>query len=131
MIGMEVSMTSQTKSTHKKFKKDAKKTIYSQFEYNKKKRKEISKEKETAMEAVSKVLGLPADVLAGAPIITAYGRNELVIENYKSIIEYNGTLIKVQTKLCRIVIEGVNLNIVHFNNDEMKITGIIHSILYK
>lgn len=131
MIEMEVSMVSQTKSKHKKFKKDAKKTIYSQFEYNKKKRKEIPEEKETAMEAVSKALGLPSDVLAGAPIITAYGRNELVIENYKSIIEYNGTLIKVQTKLYRIVIEGVNLNIVHFNNDEMKITGIIHSILYK
>lgn len=124
-------MAGRLKSGHKQFKKDAKKTIYSQFEYSKKKRKEAPEESESAMEVVSRKLGLPADILAGAPIISAIGRNEMIIENYKSIIEYNGNIIKVQTKLCRISIEGVNLNIVYFNNDEMKITGIIHAIHYK
>lgn len=124
-------MAERMKSTHKQFKKDAKKTIYSQFEYSKKTKKEMPEEKETVMEVVSRTLGLSSDILAGAPIITAFGRNELVIENYKSIIEYNGKVIKVQTKLCRITIEGVGLNIIYFNNDEMKITGIIHAIYYK
>lgn len=119
------------KSTHKKFKKDAKKTIYSQFEYNKKSKKEVPEEKETALESVSRMLGISSDVLAGAPIMTAFGRNEMIIENYKSIIEYNGNVIKVQTKLCRITIEGIGLNIIYFNNDEMKVTGIIHAIYYK
>ena len=117
------------KSNHKKFKQNSKKTIYSQFEYSKKKRKE--EDHETLMESVSDKLRLPTDILAGAPIITATGRNELVIENYKSIIEYNGDLIKVQTKLCRISIEGKNLNINYFTNDEMKVTGMIQAIHYK
>lgn len=124
-------MAARLKSNHDKFKKDAKKTIYNQFEYSKKKKKETNEENETAMEVVSRKLGLPSDILAGAPIITAIGRNELVVENYKSIIEYNGNVIKVQTKLCRISIEGANLNIIYFNNDEMKITGIFHAIYYK
>ena len=123
-------MANQIKSTHKKFKKDAKKKIYSKFEYSKKK-KEVPEEEETSMERVSKLLGLPSDILVGAPLITAIGRNELVIENYKSIVEYNGSVIKVQTKLCRIIVEGTKLNIIHFDNDEIKIVGIIHSIQYK
>jgi len=124
-------MTGQMKSNHKQFKKNNKKTLYSQFEYNKKKKKEVPEDRESVMEIVSRKLGLPSDILAGAPIITSVGRSELVVENYKSIIEYNGNVIKVQTKLCRIIVEGVNLNIIYFNNDEMKITGIIHSISYK
>lgn len=123
-------MAGQIKSNHKQYKKDNKKALYSQFEYSKKK-KEVPEDRESAMEVVSRKLGLPSDILAGAPILTSVGRSELVVENYKSIIEYNGNVIKVQTKLCRIVVEGVNLNIVYFNNDEMKITGIIHSISYK
>lgn len=124
-------MSDRMKSSHDQFKKNSKKTLYSQFEYSKKKRKETKEEQEQITETISRKLGLPSDILAGAPIINAIGRTELVIENYKNIIEYTGTLIKVQTKLCRISIEGTNLNIIYFNNDEMKVTGIIHSIHYK
>ncbi len=122
-------MASHMKSSHKQFKKDSKKTIYSHFEYSKKKKKD--EDKESAMEFVSRKLGLSSDILAGAPVVSAIGRNELLIENYKNIIEYTGTIIKVQTKLCRILVEGKNLNIIYFNNDEMKITGMIHAIHYK
>lgn len=124
---MEVLMGKRLKSNHKYFKKKSKKTIYSQFENAK---KSNQAERMTILEALSNNIGLPADILAGAPIITATGRNELLIENYKGIIEYNGNIIKVQTKLCRIVIEGTNLNIIYFTNDEMRINGIIHSIQY-
>lgn len=124
-------MSDRIKSNHKQFKKDAKKTIYRQFEYSKKNKKDTDEEQENTMELISRKLGLPPDILAGAPIITSIGRNELVIENYKNIIEYNGNIIKVQTKLCRISIEGSNLNIIYFNHDEMKITGMIHAIHYK
>jgi sporulation protein YqfC len=67
-------------------------------------------------------------MLAGAPIITAIGRNELYIENYKGILEYNSKSIRILTKIGRINIEGKNLNIEYFTNDEMKIIGMIFSI---
>ena len=124
---MEVLMSKRLKSSHKEFKKKSKKTLYNKFEYAK---KSNQAERMTILEALSNNIGLPADILAGAPIVTATGRNELLIENYKGIIEYNGNVIKVQTKLCRIVIEGKNLNIIYFTNDEMRINGIIHSIKY-
>ncbi len=115
------------KSSHNEFKKKAKNTLYQGFQKKKK-----PKERDlNYMEEVSSRLGLPADVLAGAPIITATGRNELSVENYKGIIEYNGNVIKVQTKLCRVCIEGKNLNILYFTEDEMRVTGYIRAIYYQ
>ena len=115
-------------STHKKFKKDNKNTLYQGL---KQKNKENPSQKLSYLEELSSRLHLPADIMAGAPIITATGRNELCLENYKGIIEYNGNLIKVQTKSCKICIEGKQLNILYFTEDEMRITGYIQAIYYQ
>lgn len=120
-------MSKHIKSTHNQFKKNSKKTLYKDFA---KKKKDRRNEGPAFIEDVSKRLGLPADILAGAPIITATGRNEICIENYKGILEYNDKLIKVQAKLCRISIEGKHLNILYFTEDEMRITGYIQTISY-
>jgi sporulation protein YqfC len=116
------------KSSHEEFKKNSKNTLYKGFHKNK---KTNEYEKQNYLEELSNRLHLPADMLAGAPIITATGRNELCLENYKGIIEFNNNLIRIQTKLCRICIEGKNLNILYFTEDEMKITGYINTIYYQ
>lgn len=121
-------MNGKLKSNHNKYKQKANGSIYSQIHKFKKK---SEKEKENYMEVISNNLRLPSDILSGAPIVTATGKNQVCIENYKGIIEYNEELIKVQTKICRICIEGSNLNIDYFTNDEMRISGIIHGIHYK
>lgn len=121
-------MHKNLKSSHKKFKKDSKKTLYQGLD-NKNKKK--TKEKPNYLEELSNKLHLPADMLAGAPIVTATGRNEICLENYKGIIEYNGSLIKIQTKACKICIEGKQLNILYFTEDEMRITGQIQAIYYQ
>ena len=121
-------MKKNLKSSHKRFKKDNQNTLYKGFH---KKNKIKSNQSPTYLEELSSRLHLPADILAGAPIITATGRNELCLENYKGIIEYNGNLIKVQTKLCKICIEGKQLNILYFTEDEMRITGYIQAIYYQ
>ncbi|MBH1941453.1 YabP/YqfC family sporulation protein [Mobilitalea sibirica] len=121
-------MGNNLKSTHKKFKKNSKNTLYQGLDTKKKAK---SSQKLSCLEELSNRLNLPADILAGAPIITATGRNEICLENYKGIIEYNGDLIKVQTKACKICIEGKHLNILYFTEDEMRITGFIQAIYYQ
>ncbi len=121
-------MKDHLKSSHMKFKKNAKNTLYQGLNS---KNKSKSYQETSCLEEISSRLHLPADILAGAPIITATGRNELCLENYKGIIEFNGNLIKVQTKLCRICIEGKHLNILYFTEDEMRITGYIQAIYYQ
>lgn len=113
------------KSIHKKNKEKNNKELYNSI--NKEKKHEKA-ERITYLESLSNQLRLPSDMLAGAPIITAIGRNELYIENYKGILEYSNNFIRILTKIGRMNIEGKNLNIVYFTNDEMKIIGMIYSI---
>lgn len=120
-------MGKSLKSSHKKFKKDAKDTLYKGIDIKKRK----FEPRLSSLEELSCRLNLPADILAGAPIITATGRNEICLENYKGIIEYNSSLVRVQTKACRICIEGKELNILYFTEDEMKIRGFIKTIHYQ
>lgn len=121
-------MKKHLKSSHEEFKRKARNTLYKGLD---KKKKIKPYEKQTYLEALSTRMRLPADILAGAPIITATGRNELCLENYKGIIEFTGSQIKIQTKLCRVVIEGKQLNILYFTEDEMRITGFIQAIHYQ
>lgn len=76
-------------------------------------------------------LELPKDLVYHAAIVTVMGNRELVIENYKGILEYETDVIRVQAKNCRIAVRGRNLNIPYYTNDEMKITGIIQTIVYE
>lgn len=120
-------MGKKLKSSHNKFKKEAKNTLYKGLDTKKRK----LEPKLTYMEKLSNHLDIPADILAGAPIITATGRNVVCLENYKGIIEYNDNLVKIQSKSCKICIEGQKLNILYFTEDEMKITGFIKAIYYQ
>ena len=47
-------------------------------------------------------LELPRDIMYGAVIITAMGRNQVLVENYKGIIEYTREKIRLQTKNCQV-----------------------------
>jgi len=120
-------MGRKLKSSHNKFKKEAKDTLYKGFDTKKRK----VKPRLSRLEEISDCLNLPTDILAGAPIVTATGRNEICLENYKGIIEFNDNIIKVQSKTCKICIEGQELNIPYFTEDEMKITGFIKAIYYQ
>lgn len=76
-------------------------------------------------------LELPKDLMYGAVLLTVTGRRELLVENYRGILEYTTECIRLQAKDCRISISGKALNIQYYTNEEMKINGIIKSILYE
>lgn len=82
-------------------------------------------------EQVIEHLELPKDFLLGDAILTVTGRRELLIENYKGILNYEDSFIKIQAKNCRITITGRNLSIDYYTNEEMKITGFFKQIEYE
>lgn len=129
-------MKQNLKSNHKKYKNKSQKDLYRQMKNINKKHVEsepedIDYKSETYLSSLSKSLNLPPDLLEGAPILTACGKNQICLENYRGIIEYTAQFIKVQTKICKICISGKCLNIDYFTNDEMRISGIIHGIEFK
>ena len=78
-------------------------------------------------------LELPKDLMLGAAIVTITGRKEVLVENYKGIIELEDSLVKIQTKNCRLQILGAHLTVEYsdLTNEEMKIVGLIDSVSYE
>ena len=84
--------------------------------------------KEQIREKLASAASMPKDVVLGASVVTMLGRNEVSIENYRGIIEYTDTLIRVQTKSGQIRLTGKRLQIEYYTNDEMKVTGKIQTL---
>ena len=91
-----------------------------------------SPQKQTAIrakEAFTESLRLPRDVMLGASILTLIGDTELLVENYRGILEYTQEFL-LQGKHTRIRIEGCCLKIVYYTNEDMKIAGKISGVRY-
>ena len=93
-------------------------------------RTRLDQVKENVKSNIVESLELPRDILYGAAILTAMGRGQVLIENYKGIIEYTQEKIRLQTKTCQVTIQGKRLLVEYYTNEEMKITGCIQGILY-
>jgi sporulation protein YqfC len=79
---------------------------------------------------IAEMLEMPKDVTLGEAIITLIGKREILIENYKGIIEYNDEYIKIATKNGNIQLNGTNFIVTYLTNEEIKITGDITKINY-
>ncbi|MDY4616102.1 MAG: YabP/YqfC family sporulation protein [Lachnospiraceae bacterium] len=82
-------------------------------------------------ENMVETLELPKDLMYGASIVTITGRREVLIENYKGILEYTEEYIKIQTKNAKLTVYGKRLNIEYYTNEDMKVVGFIKSIEFE
>ena len=89
-------------------------------------KQQLHRGKELAVES----LKLPRDSVLGDSIITVTGNTEILIENYKGILQYSDELILLQGKNRKIELKGKRLNIVYYTNEDMKISGMIESICF-
>lgn len=76
-------------------------------------------------------LELPKDLMYGASIVTITGRREVLIENYKGILEYTEEYIKIQAKNVKLTVYGKQLSIEYYTNEDMKVVGFVKSIEYE
>ncbi len=100
---------------------------------NKKRKTTEKKEKRKlhTMELITETLGLPKDTILGAALVRTVGNHELYVENFKSIIEYTDKKVRLQTKTCKLTVEGKCLFIEYYNCEEIKVTGYIMAIQYE
>ena len=83
------------------------------------KKKKISK--------IERMLEIPEEIYSNIPKIIITGFDQMIIENFKSIIEYEEFYIRISTYIGIININGYNLNLETMTNDDLKITGKIDS----
>lgn len=72
-------------------------------------------------------LNLPEDVFIGEMLLTFIGGHEVTVENYRSIVFYTDTVLKLQGKTMRLTITGKRLVIEYYDKEELKLTGQIKS----
>ena len=77
---------------------------------------------------LDKILELPQEVYSNVPKLTITGFNEIILENYKGILEYEEFFASISTYIGIVNINGFNLNLEKMTNDDIKITGKIESI---
>lgn len=71
---------------------------------------------------ITAFLEMPEEVVSDKPRITILGFNEIVIENYKNILEYDEIFIKVNTYIGAINISGMGLKLIQMNKDDIMVT---------
>ena len=75
-----------------------------------------------------KALELPQEVCSNIPKITMVGFDEMVIENFKGILEYEEFFVRINTHIGIVNIDGYQLNLENMTNDDIKVTGKIESV---
>ena len=77
---------------------------------------------------LDKRLELPKEVCSDIPKVIVTGFDEIVIENFKGILEYEEFFVRINTHIGIININGFNLNLENMTNDDIKVTGKIESM---
>lgn len=76
---------------------------------------------------IDKLLELPQEVYSNVPKIIITGFDEMIIENFKGILEYEEFFVRINTHIGIINVNGYNLNLENMTDDDIKITGKIES----
>lgn len=88
----------------------------------------MKKRKQRKYTKLDNLLEMPREVVSTDVKMTILGFNEILIENYKNILEYGDVFIKINIFGGTIHIHGFQLNLEQMTEEDIKVTGKIDSI---
>ena len=74
------------------------------------------------------ILEIPKEIYTNIPNFIITGFEDMIIENYKGILEYEDYYVRVNTYIWIVNIHGTNLRLEKMTEDNIKIIGKIESI---
>lgn len=77
---------------------------------------------------INQILEMPREIDNTEPKITILSFDQILIENYKGILEYEEFFIKLETEIGTININGYKLTLEQITKDDIEIKGVIKSI---
>lgn len=87
-----------------------------------------SRRKNNIKSRLNKVLEVPDEVALKIPKLTILKFEEVLIENYKGILEYQDFFVRIQTYIGIININGYQLSLEEMTTDDLLVKGKIESI---
>ena len=88
----------------------------------------MDKKEEIDSKKLNQILDMPREINKVDSKITVVSFDEILIENYRGILEYEEFFIKVQTEIGSININGFSLELEQITEDDILIKGKINSI---
>ncbi len=79
---------------------------------------------------ITSMFELPKEIVFNLPLINVIGNEEINIENYKGIIEYNLERVRINTSCGIIKIEGKKLLLKQITAENISVTGSISKFEY-
>ena len=76
------------------------------------------------------LLEMPVEV-SRSPKITMLGFEEVIIENFKGILEYEEFFIRIATYIGNVIVNGFNMKLVQLNDEDIMVKGIIENISFE
>ncbi len=77
---------------------------------------------------LDRLLELPKEVYSNVPKVIITGFDELIVENFKGILEYEEYYVRINTHIGIINVNGYGLDLENMTNDDIKVKGKIESI---
>lgn len=77
---------------------------------------------------LNQILEMPREIEKRESKITIVSFEEMLIENYKGILEYEEFYVKIHTELGTINVNGYKLKLEQITEDDIAIKGIINSV---
>ena len=77
------------------------------------------------------MLEMPREVTSNIPKITITGFDEVIIENFKGILEYEEFFVRVATYVGNVIINGFNMKLTQLNEEDILVKGKIDNISFE
>ena len=88
----------------------------------------VNRRKKSVKSRISKVLEVPDEVVLDVPKLTILKFEEVLIENYKGILEYQDFFVRIKTNIGIININGFKLTLEEMTTDDLIVKGQIESV---
>lgn len=76
----------------------------------------------------TQILEIPRELDKKQTKVTVISFDEIMVENYKGIMEYEEFYVKINTEIGVININGFNLSLEQMTNEDILVKGVINSI---
>ncbi|OQB24155.1 MAG: YabP family protein [Firmicutes bacterium ADurb.Bin182] len=76
-------------------------------------------------------LDLPVETLPGIPKLTLLGRDTVLVENHKGILEYNSACVRLITALGILRIGGADMELKELGSELVTVRGQVESVLFE
>ena len=77
---------------------------------------------------IDKFLEIPKEIYSNDAKITIIGFDEVIIENFEGILDYEEFFVRIKTHNGIVNLNGYEFNLVNLSNADIKVTGKIESI---